>query len=257
MTVNRLAAAPSRGGAQPEKLFQSQNSVSSSPGSRAGQSLANESDDDDESAASSRGNEDGMFREFTTTQDKDDGDDEILSEDSEVAKHRQVVAMIQNVLETGVASICRLRQLFPSSFFQKYDFDHDGTTITGFNKEAIKSICSGDDDESYDDDDGDDASMVKSFQPKTQKSLSPLTEMSQKRRSGYRERISEQKKRVAMEALLLLRWMQHDGVGEVLRNGNLARVVFGICVDDELIESYSVSQQNEVIEYTLLLSHPI
>ena len=109
--------------------------------------------------------------------------------------------------------------------------------------------------------------MVRSFRERTQKSLSPLTELSQRCNDGKGGRRrdcdrdhdraangDEEEKRLAKAALLLVRWMQRGGVNEILRDGNLARLVFGICVpsegsssldgganNDELVESYSVS----------------
>ena len=252
--------------ARPEKLFQSRDD--------------DDSDDDGSSDSSSGGDDDDGSRasDSKSKSTRCDGDD-VSSDDSEVARHHQVVSMIQNILDCGIASVCRLRGLFPQRFYQTMDF-HDGTSVTKFNEGAIRRMCTGegdgegegggeDEDGSHrsDDEGSDDGAssggMVRSFRERTQKSLSPLTEPSQRcndvrgDRRRDRDRAAngdEEEKRLAKEALLLLRWMQRGGVNEILRDGNLARLVFGICVpsegsssldgganNDELVESYSVS----------------
>jgi len=162
--------------------------------------------------------------------------------------------MLENVLGSGIASVCRLRKLFPIHFFEKMDFG--GTTVTRFDKNVLKAICN--DDPYWSEDEDDDESMVSSFKAQTQKSLSPLTEYTQKNRkvaaarSSVHDHVgySDQEKRLASEALLILRWTQNEGVGSILREGNLASVIFGISIPSEedpssssgeLIESYSVS----------------
>ena len=264
--------------ARPEKLFQSQDDddsdddCSSDPTSGGGGGGGDDDDDDDDGSRASDSK--------STRCDGDGDDDDVSSDDSEGARHLQVVSMIQNVLDYGIASVCRLRGLFPPSFFQKMEV-HDDTSVTRFNEGAIRRMCTGEgegedegeDEEGYhrsDDESSDDGAssggMVKSFRERTQKSLSPLTELSQRcndgkggrRRDRDRDRDraangDEQDKRMAMEALLILRWMRRGGVNEILRDGNLARLVFGICVpsegssssggganNDELVESYSV-----------------
>lgn len=266
--------------ARPEKLFQSQDDDDDSDdeGSSDPSSGGGEDDDDGSRASDSK----------STRCDGDGDGDDVSSDDSEGGRHHQVVSMIQNVLYCGIASVCRLRGLFPPSFYQKMEV-HDDTSVTTFNEGAIRRMCTGDGDgegdgkgENEDEDEGENedgsrrsddersderassGGMVKSFRERTQKSLSPLTELSQRcndgkggrRRDGDRDRAAngdEQEKRMAMEALLLLRWMRRGGVYEILRDGNLARLVFGICVpsegssssggganNDELVESYSV-----------------
>jgi len=183
-----------------------------------------------------------------------DTDSEAGSVDSEGEKEDQVASMLENVLGSGIASVCRLRKLFPIHFFEKMDFG--GTTVTRFDKNVLKAICN--DDPYWSEDEDDDKSMVSSFKAQTQKSLSPLTEYTQKNRkvaaarSNIHDHVgySDQEKRLASEALLILRWTQNEGVGSILREGNLASVIFGISVPSEensssssgeLIESYSVS----------------
>jgi len=263
--------------ARPEKLFQSQDDDDSDDDGSSNPTSGGGGDDDDDDDDGSRSSD-----SKSTRCDGDGHDDDVSSDDSEGARHLQVVSMIQNVLDYGIASVCRLRGLFPPSFFQKMEV-HDDTSVTRFNEGAIRRMCTGDgggEDEGEDEDgyrrsddessaDGaSSGSMVKSFHERTQKSLSPLTELSQRcndgkggrRRDRDRDRDrdraangDEQEKRMAMEALLILRWMRRGGVNEILRDGNLARLVFGICVpsegssssggganNDELVESYSV-----------------
>ena len=216
-------------------------------------------DDDDNDDEKQGGEDDGISQALTTTQydDEDDDNSSTSSQDSEELKHDTIVSILTNVLGCGIASVCRLRQLFPPSFFHKMDVG--GTTVTKFNKDAIKAICNNkqyysqddDDDEEEDDDEG---SMVKSFNArKTQTELSPLTEFTQRQRKSHNARehveYNDNEKRLATEALLLLKWTENDGVGAILESGNLANVVFGVCVpstesgstNDDLLESYSVS----------------
>ncbi|KAL7548709.1 hypothetical protein ACHAWF_011983 [Thalassiosira exigua] len=282
--ARRIVAAPS------EKLFDddededdksSEVSRTTSPGSRAEQTLAggggrdsnDDCDSDDGAPTAAR----------TQTQiERSQGDDaafEVLSErssssspsssqsrsndddDSDESRRLRVTSMIQNVLDGGVASICRLRGLFPSHFFRKMDVE--GTTVTQFRTEEIERIAKGagcaeggveEDEGDEGSEGGEEASMVRSVNPRTQKSLSPLTEHSQKRRRFSPEEEDDQRvecsvdeKRMAREAHVLIRWMQNEGVGAALREGNLARIVFGIRApskeggEGELIESYTFS----------------
>ena len=95
--------------------------------------------------------------------------------------------------------------------------------------------------------------MIKCVDPRTQQStLSPLTMLTQRntQRNKARRDFSDDERRQAGEALLLLKWLKMDGgVGSILREGNLAKVVLSIYVpsddagddgEDELIESYEV-----------------
>jgi hypothetical protein len=142
----------------------------------------------------------------------------------------------------------------------------DGTTITEFNEDALKRMCAsiegeGKSRESEHEESEDDTPSIEVdslVRRGTQRSLSSLTEVSQKNNNDDtadhrrdRAACNDDEKRMAMEALMLVRWMRRGGVNEILRDGNLARLVFGICVpsygssssvgasDDELIESYS------------------
>lgn len=213
-------------------------------------------------------------------------------ESDEIIKQEHIVSMLQNVLNDGIASICRLRGLFPSTFYQKMAYDDDGTTVSQFNVEKLKRICGtrkndengdDDDDDCHPDDDDcqpdDDDTMVKCFTVKSLLSQSPLTMTMGSNRNNRicQDRLpySDEEKRMAAEALLLVSWLQREGVNELLPDGNLSRLVFGICVplekppgdnvqEHELVESYSVSYhiiawQYHYIHHTkkvnILLSH--
>ena len=274
----------------PEKLFASspRSASSSSPGSRAEQSLAEE----DGGSERQRGGDEVDSPE-TGGEDAEDespgrGEEEEEEEEeeggatgSEEAKRRRAVNVVQCVLESGVAAVCRLRQLFPPAFFVKSDFQ--GTTITNFDEDLLKRIVAGPQDEERDEEESqsseEEASLVTSVAPETQKSLSPLTALTamtaltQKKvraggdaaasaaaRSPERAGGGDQERRRALEALLLLKWVQGEGAGGILQAGNLSRVVFSVCVpardapgsgagadaaadEDTVLESYSVSAE--------------
>lgn len=201
---------------------------------------------------------------YDDNDEDDESDDEELSYGSdEIIKQEHIVTMVQNVLDGGIASICRLRGLFPSTFYNRMAIhDDDGTTVTKFNVEKLKRICgmSKNDDDGDDDDENcqsdDDDTMVKCFTVKSLLSQSPLTmtmgSNGNNRICQDRPPYSDEEKRMAAEALLLVSWMQRGGVNKLLHDGNLSRLVFGICVplekppgdnvqEHELVESYSVS----------------
>jgi len=200
------------------------------------------------------------FSEESSASGKD-GDDCL----DNIFDDEHLVNAIQNLLQGGIASICRLRKLFPASFFETFDLND--TSVTQFNVEFIeqalrKSVNGNCDDEEceYDgDDDMEDRSMMKSISTKksaTQKSLSPLTgasqwlsqyeaEESQRGMNpappqpdfgGDDEALKKWQKQ-AMEALTLVQWM--GKTTKFLSEGKLARIIFGICDGNELIESYS------------------
>lgn len=157
------------------------------------------------------------------------------------------------VLESGIASICRLRDLFPAHFYEKLELG--GTSVTKFGKDKLKRIIVPASDDDDDEDDDGNGSMIKNVNPRTQQStLSPLTMLTQRntQRNRARRDYTDEERLQAGEALLLLKWLKMDGgVGSILREGNLAKVVFSIWVpsddadddgeEDELIESYEVS----------------
>jgi hypothetical protein len=169
----------------------------------------------------------------------------------------KITHLVHKVLEHGIASICRLRKLFPSAFFQKFEIDKgDDTTLTKFNEEQIEEILRwslGEEEEGEDDEEEDEQrSMIKSISTKRSTTLSPLTGASQwpPSQSQYAndkmfqreweedadEGRSKWQKR-AMEALHLVQWMK--STKSMIQEGKLARVAFSICAGGELIESYS------------------
>ena len=198
------------------------------------------------------------FSQESSEEQEDDSLDSMLEEES-------IITAIQNLLQCGIASICRLRKVFPASFFGV--FDMNGTTVTQFNVDFIeqalrRSVGGYRNDEDYeyneeDDDTEDRSMMMKSISTKksTQKSISPLTgasqwptqyqyaaEASQRGMNAppdFGDDVEALKKwqKQAMEALTLVQWMNNTTC--FLSEGKLARIIFGICDGDELIESYS------------------
>jgi hypothetical protein len=191
-----------------------------------------------------------------------DTDDDALDEDetsqnstSSQDQHRRATNMIQTTLECGIASICRLRKLFPSSFFAKMDVE--GTSVTRFDVALLEDLLTGNDEDSDDDDEG--KSMMESIEGKKQ-TLSPLTFMGATQKTTNTEYTASQKgessrlvlrndaeAKAATEALMLLRWIGAHGVNAVMKQNKLARVIFGIMLprekegEDELLEQYMVS----------------
>lgn len=164
-----------------------------------------------------------------------------------------ITNLVHNILEHGIASICRLRKLFPLAFFQKFGLEDD-TTLTRFNEEHIEEMLrrSLDEEDEEDEDEDGQRSMIKSISTKRSTTLSPLTGASQwpPSQSQYandnlfqrewegnddEDRIKWQNR--AMEALQLVQWMKNTK--SMIHEGKLARVAFSICVGGELIESYS------------------
>lgn len=202
----------------------------------------------------------GKFSEDSSGEEEDTCLDDMFD-------NEKVVNAIQHLLQSGIASICRLRKLFPASFFAKFDLE--STSVTQFNvqfiEEALRRSVEGysnDDDDECEysvDDDLEERSMMKSISTKksaTQKTLSPLTGASQwlsqyeyEAETSQRGAISappdfggdeealKKWQKQAMEALTLVQWM--GNTTKFLSEGKLARVVFGICDGNELIESYS------------------
>ncbi len=183
-----------------------------------------------------------------TVSASDECDDFFESPEGQIStqefQYQSACSVIQIVLECGIASVCRLRKIFPMSFFTKMEVD--GTTVTGFNEEYLKSLCSCDTDfDEFLEDGTNDGT----------KSLSPLTyNATQNFMTGTRDNTHRTQ---AIEARFLLHWLKNEGAGKMLKIGKLARVIFGVCVpsdaydrqknyynqsddNDELIESYSV-----------------
>jgi len=164
-----------------------------------------------------------------------------------------IVNAVQHLLQSGIASICRLRKLFPVNFFATFDLDN--TSVTQFNVEyieqalrkSVNKVDSNDDECDYDgDDDLDERSVMKSICTKRSVSqISPLTGASQWQdeatQPGQTDRVDEEGLKMfqkrAIEALTLVQWMQNTT--KIFNEGKLARVVFSICDDTKIIESYS------------------
>ena len=203
------------------------------------------------SAESSSGGE-GVKEKFDSVESK--SEEESSCGQSDIFDEK-ITHLVHNVLEHGIASICRLRKLFPSAFFLKFDIDEgDDTTLTKFNEEQIEKILRrslGEEEEDEEDEDEDgQRSMIKSISTKRSTTLSPLTGASQLPPTQYandnlfqreweendEEDRSKWQKR-AMEALQLVQWMK--STKPMIQEGKLARVAFSICAGGELIESYS------------------
>ncbi|KAL7510826.1 hypothetical protein ACHAXN_008130 [Cyclotella atomus] len=165
------------------------------------------------------------------------------SEETEKDVQAQATMMLQTTLECGIASICRLRKLYPSSFFKKSDLE--GTSVTQFDVEHLENLL--------DSDNTQEESMEGEFGGET---LSPLTttqkthntaQYTQRERRG-RGREDTQRDvsdaKAATEALMLIRWIGKQGVNVLMKNDQLASVHFGIMLPkdeegcDELLEQY-------------------
>eukprot|EP00986_Skeletonema_menzelii_P003847 scaffold1256_cov150-Skeletonema_menzelii.AAC.1 len=201
------------------------------------------------------------FRDKFSEESPGEKDDDSLEN---MFGEENIINAIQNLLQGGIASICRLRKLFPASFFMTFDLDC--TSVTQFNVEYIEQALrrsvdgySNDEEFEYDGDDDclEERSMMKSISTKkstAQKTLSPLTKASQwlsqyeagtSQRGtnaalpdfgGDAEALKKWQKQ-AMEALTLVQWM--GNTTQFLSEGKLARIIFSVCDGDELIESYS------------------
>ena len=222
----------------------------------------------EESSSGGRDEEDAHLhtkKKFRPELDNDSSEENEHNCHDNVFENENIVNAIQHLLQNGIASICRLRKLFPANFFQTFGLEggDDCTSVTQFHvayiEEALRKSVSGEcDDEEYEyegDDDMEERSMIKSISTKrTTQKLSPLTGASQwlsqyetetsqrrtePRQPDFGDDMESLKKwqKQAMEALTLVEWMKNTTT--ILSEGKLARVVFGICDDNELIESYS------------------
>jgi len=172
--------------------------------------------------------------------------------------HQAATNMIQTTLECGIASICRLRQLYPRHFFSKMDVE--GTSVTRFDLRVLEEcvvVASGERMKQHE---------GWSLGEKTT-TLSPLTATQRTHRTALGDGCrddddedddtfgNEKNERQATEALLLLRWIGTKGVHSILKRNQLARVILGIMVpkkkEDELVEQYVVCR---VYPMTLFMS---
>eukprot|EP01082_Thalassiosira_pseudonana_P006690 g5753.t1 g5753 contig20:90111-92393(+) len=128
---------------------ESDKSISSSPGAKAEQSIASSGScsQEEQSVQQSRSDVSKKEDEQNDCSNNDEDSDEeesISSSQHRLNQAEQANNMIFITLECGLASICRLRHLYPSNFFTK--MEHEGTSVTKFNVDALRKICNGGDD---------------------------------------------------------------------------------------------------------------
>eukprot|EP00804_Cyclotella_cryptica_P024242 CCRYP_012526-RA/>CCRYP_012526-RA protein AED:0.08 eAED:0.08 QI:79/1/1/1/1/0.5/2/0/586 len=194
----------------------------------------------------------------SSSSDNDDHNDD----DVQPLTHQQAATnMLQTTLECGIASLCRLRKLFPRHFFSKMDVE--GTSVTRFDVGVLEECAAagGENGECPEErrrkmmEGNDDAVVVVGKKATT--TLSPLTATQKTFRTavvgdgGNDDHDDDNdddaqgdgtEARRAIEALLLLRWIGTNGVHSMLKRNKLARVILGIMVpkkkEDELVEQY-------------------
>jgi hypothetical protein len=169
------------------------------------------------------------------------------SEEMEKDVQAQATMMLQTTLECGIASICRLRKLYPTSFFKKSDLE--GTSVTQFDVEYLENMlaCDNTQDESMKGEFGGGTLSPLTATQKTQ-NTTQYTECGRGlgRESNTQRDVSGDAK-AATEALILIRWIGKQGVNVLMKNDQLASVHFGIMLPtdeeacDELLEQYVVS----------------
>ena len=174
---------------------------------------------------------------------------------------RQALSVMECIVECGVAAICQNRGLFPPSFFVSRDTG--STTVTTFNMDVL---CGGDDATLSDQESHiaphhhDSPSFALKNPSETSESscdspnseISPLTTTSttcatsiagggsqcsstlgDSIPSSDNERITSTQsgndQAIRAEALLLLHWIR-KGVFQILKEGKLSRLIFGICI---------------------------
>lgn len=137
--------------------------------------------------------------------------------------------LLENVVETGIAGICRARALFPQAFFKT--FRTAGGLVSRFDMDVLlhtdnSSICT---------------SLNQQMHVGSQEGLHVPFEHLQKWNTTEWNRFRA-------EAIILLEWIR-CGALQVMREGKLARLTFGIHLAhqnntaDTLTESYNVSEQ--------------
>ena len=159
------------------------------------------------------------------------------SDDSSDDHYAKATNMMQITLECGIASICRLRKIFPSSFFQKQDVE--GTTVSNFDVGLLEDVFTGCREEEANDE-------VETMSPltATQKTHN-TTQFTQHNVTQRTRAMGSGEMKAATEALMLLRWIGKQGVNVIMKQKRLANVIFGIMVpkdsgEDELLEQYVV-----------------
>ena len=171
----------------------------------------------------------------------------------------QAVSVVQNVLECGVATVCRCRGVFPESFFNRQTIGDDeggggGAEITKFDESELCGPEPLDDGSSkYAGGGGGGAGGSPPLSPLTP-CVSGAAASQRSQRSRYRYQApyaygaDPEEERMKAEVMLLLHWVR-GGAVEALRQDMLSRVVLGICVREEeekkkdrLLEAYAVSK---------------
>jgi hypothetical protein len=122
----------------------------------------------------------------------------------------QALKLLENIVESGIAGICRARALFPEAFFKTFR-THSGV-ISRFDMDVLLSAAA--------------AATAAADSSST-----------------------SQWNRFRAEAIILLEWIR-CGALQVMREGKLARLTFGIHLAaaqqsrtaDTLVESYTVSE---------------
>lgn len=173
-----------------------------------------------------------------TTTSRDTSASSNSSQDEDESLQTKAAQMLQVTLECGIASICRLRKLFPSSFFSKFDLD--GTSVTNFAMKELKRVL-----------------IESEHEVEKESTMSPLTATQKTHNTQYTQRRAKGDEgrgtvvggggRMAAEALILIRWIGDGGAKVLMRQNKLSRVIFGIMLpnsdeeeDDELLEQYVV-----------------
>ena len=144
----------------------------------------------------------------------------------------QALSLLENVVETSIAQICRTRQLFPEQFFKSYRTV--GGMVSRFDMETLLGLHA----------------FPSLALPACETREAQVHSSSQNRSAEQlRDRPSQwnvmEWNRFRAEAIILIEWIRY-GALQVLRDGRLARLTFGIHLSnqktDTLLESYSVSE---------------
>ena len=192
--------------------------------------------------ANATSDNDEMSRDETTS-----NHDFVYSNSAESSQedhpYAKATNMMQITLECGIASICRLRKLFPSSFFQKQDVE--GTTVSNFDVGLIEDIFAGSLREEDGKANGDEEGTMSPLTA-TQKTHN-TTQFTHHTTTERMRVVDDGDRKAATEALMLLRWIGKQGVNVIMKQNRLASVIFGIMLpnnddggEDELLEQYVV-----------------
>jgi len=139
----------------------------------------------------------------------------------------QAISLLENVVETGIAGICRARGLFPANFFQSFR-TVDGM-VSRFDLDALLNLHSCPAPSA--------PAVHGSCEGQAHANLSnPWSEQHGTHPPQWNV---HEWNRFRAEAIILLEWIRY-GALQVLRDGRLARLTFGIHLHN-IVESYSVS----------------